>query len=183
MFWGMYEWKRHGAAGEAPYPLGRFLYTGLLTVPDLEARLARLAAFPGDLRAAVAALYRNQLDQPIRPGAWTARQVIHHIADAAAVMSERVRLILTEDRPKIKPFDENLWVQLADELASPPADSLAIVEGTHARLVRLLESRPLSNFRREMEHPQQGFVKLDRVTCYLDWHGRHHLAQLRSLPS
>ncbi len=181
MFWGIYEWKADGTAGEAAYPLGRFLYSGVLTAADLEARLGRLAAFPAEFRATVGACQPGQLDQAIRPGAWTARQVIHHVADAAAVLSERVRLILTEERPAIKTFEEEEWVKLEDEMTAPPEESLAIVEGTLGRLVRLLRARPREDYAREMRHPQQGLVPLDRVTAYLDWHGRHHCAQIAAM--
>ncbi len=179
--WGIYEWKADGTQGEAAYPLGRFLDSPVLTEADLLARIERIRQLPDQTRAVVEKLSEDQLDQPIRPGAWTARQVLHHMADTSSNLTSRIRLALTEEQPPIKTFEENLWVELADAKTAPAEESLRILDGLQARIARLLASRPLEDFQREMFHPEQGLVKLDRVSRYLDWHGRHHTAQIRSM--
>jgi ribosomal protein S18 acetylase RimI-like enzyme len=176
--WGIYEWKSDGLQGDDRYPIGRFLYTGLVTEPDIAARIQRLRTLPAELTALVELLDADFLDAAPRPGAWTPRQLVHHVADSAAVFAERVRLILTEECPPIKTFDENSWADLADAKTGPVEDSLMLLSGVQRRLARLLESRPLIDFDRELFHPEQGIVKLDRIACYLDWHGRHHKAQI-----
>jgi predicted GNAT superfamily acetyltransferase/uncharacterized damage-inducible protein DinB len=179
--WGIYERATASSLVDARYPVGRFLYTGLANEPDFQSRIDRLAALPQLLRAAVAKLSESTLDLAPRPGAWTARQLVHHLADGNQVMAERVRLILTEDRPLVKTFDENTWAELEDARLAPVEDSLRILDGVHARLARLLRSTPISLLEREMMHPEQGLVKLDRLLSYLDWHGRHHTAQILSM--
>jgi hypothetical protein len=37
---------------------------------------------PDDLQRSVTGLTDAQLDTPYRPGGWTARQVVHHLADS-----------------------------------------------------------------------------------------------------
>ena len=173
--WGIYE---HGSQGDVRYPVGRFLYTGPANEVDLEQRVARLRLQPARLRAAVEKLDEDALDQAPRPGAWTPRQIVHHMADAHQVMMGRVRLILTEEQPPVKTFDENSWAELADAKTAPVEESLRILEGLHERIARLIASRPHEDMLREMFHPEQGLVKLDRLLSYLDWHGRHHTAQI-----
>lgn len=179
--WGIYEWKADGTQGDPRYPVGRFLYTGLANETDLAQRIERLRVLPERLRDAASYLSEDALDASPRPGAWTARQVIHHMADGHQVMAERVRLILTEEQPPVKTFDENTWAELADAKTAPIEESLRILDGLHARLARLLASRPYEDLSREMFHPEQGLVKLDRLLSYLDWHGRHHTAQVLSM--
>lgn len=173
--WGIYE---QGPQGDARYPLGRFLYTGPANEVDLAQRVERLRVQPALLRAAVERLDHDALDIARPHGAWTPRQIVHHIADGHLVMTERVRLILTEDQPPVKTFDENAWAELADAKTAQVEESLRLLEGLHARLVRLIASRTHEDMLREMIHPEQGLVKLDRLLSYLDWHGRHHTAQI-----
>ncbi len=181
MFWGIYEWKEDSSQGEAAYPLGRFLWTEVLNEADAAARTERIRLLPGHMRDIVSALGEARLDEAIRPGAWTARQVLHHAADTATVLCERIRLALTEERPLIKPFEEDRWVQLSDAKSAPAEESLSILDGVLGRMARLLATLPAEAFHRELTHPQQGILKLDRVCSYLDWHGRHHAAQIRAL--
>jgi uncharacterized damage-inducible protein DinB/ribosomal protein S18 acetylase RimI-like enzyme len=181
--WGIYEWRADGRQGDPRYPLGQFLYGNLANELDLAARVERLRVLPDILREAVSKISDDTLDLPIRPGAWSARQILHHMADGHGVMMERARLILTEEQPPVKTFDENLWVELADAKTAPVEESLRILEGLHARFARLIASRPHADMEREMFHPEQGLVKLDRLLAYLDWHGRHHTAQLSTLIS
>jgi len=181
--WGIYEWKADGTQGDPRYPVGRFLYAGLANEVDFAERAERLRLLPILLRAAASQLNEDTLDVAPRPGAWTPRQVIHHMADAHQVMAERARLILTEENPPVKTFEENLWAELADAKTAPIEESLRILDGLHARLARLLASRPYEDLSKEMLHPQQGPVKLDRLLSYLDWHGRHHTAQVLAMAS
>ena len=55
-----------------------------------------------------------RIDQPYRDGGWTARQVVHHVADSHMNAFVRFRLALTEDKPTIKPYNEAEWAKLAD---------------------------------------------------------------------
>jgi ribosomal protein S18 acetylase RimI-like enzyme/uncharacterized damage-inducible protein DinB len=179
--WGIYEWKKDCAGGDERYPLGQYMYNGLANEVDHAQRVQRLRGLPQLLRTSLDRLPLEKLDVAPRPGAWTARQIVHHIADGHQVMSARVRLILTEDRPEVKTFEENDWAELADAKSAPIEESLQILDGLHARLANLLDSRSHQDLEREMLHPQQGPVKLDRLLSYLDWHGRHHTAQIQSM--
>ena len=84
------------------YPLGRFAEVPL-TGAVRAAAIGRLAALPGQARAAVAGLSDAQLDTRYRPDGWTIRQVVHHLADSHMNGLIRLKLALTEDHPTIKP--------------------------------------------------------------------------------
>ena len=159
--WGMYEWRADGRQGDLRYPLGHFLYGNVANEVDLAARVERIRVLPDVLREAVGKIQEDALDVPVRPGAWSARQIIHHMADGHSVMMIRSRLILTEEQPPVKTFDENLWAELADAKTAPVEESLRLLEGLHARFAQLIASRPHADMEREMFHPEQGLVKLD----------------------
>ena len=66
------------------------------------------------IRAAVQGLNDEQLDTPYRDGGWTARQVVHHLADSHANAYLRFRWLATEDYPTIKTYDQDVWAALPD---------------------------------------------------------------------
>ena len=97
-----------------------------------EERIQAIAELPALLRAAVEGLTDEQLDTRYRPGGWTLRQTVHHLADSHMNSYCRFKLALTEDRPVIRPYYEERWADLAD--SHLPIDvSLSIIEGLHRR--------------------------------------------------
>src|SRR5690606_17337322 len=60
-----------------------------------------------ELRRAVEGLSEEQLSRRERPGKWSVRQVLRHVADAEIVWAWRMRLALANDRPPITGFDQD----------------------------------------------------------------------------
>ena len=110
-----------------------------LTPAERAPYLQQLAEFPAQLRAAVERAGAERLELPYRPGGWTGRQVVHHLADTHLNLYSRFRLTLTEDNPTVRPFDEQGWAELPDVAATPISVSLALLESLHARWVILLQ--------------------------------------------
>jgi uncharacterized damage-inducible protein DinB len=162
------------------YPTGRLDRVSSFTSAQRRDAIAALAAAPPTLRAAVRGLNDAQLDTPYRPGGWTVRQLVHHLADSHLNAYTRFKLALTERNPTIKPYDQDAWVNLADS-AMPIELSLGILDGIHARMVPLLRATPEMEFSRTLEHPENGSMTLDALLNMYAWHGRHHTAQLTSL--
>ena len=162
------------------YPVGRFEYAP----GDASRRAAwieEIARLPERLRSAVASLDEAQLDTPYRDGGWTVRQVVHHLPDSHANAYIRFKLALTEDTPRIKPYDEARWAELPDGRTGPLAPSLAIVDGLHARWTVLLRGMREEDFQRRLEHPEHGVLILDRLLGMYAWHCRHHVAHITRL--
>ena len=93
----------------------------------------------------------------------------------------RFKLALTEDRPKIKPYDEAAWANLEDARTTPIETSLTLLDSLHDRWVRVLRAMSASDFARELNHPENGIMNLDQVLALYDWHGRHHVAHINGL--
>lgn len=163
------------------YPLGRFAPTPLLDGDGRAAAIAALAALPADLRAAVQGLDERRLDTPYRPGGWTGRQVVHHVADSHMNSYIRFKLAVTEDRPSVSDYDEGAWATLPDARSGPIADSLDLIQALHGRWVRFLEALSPEDFRRTFVHPARGELSVDLYLQLYAWHGRHHAAHIRSL--
>lgn len=166
---------------ELRYPVGRFSWDGHATGEDIAGWIRELEEAPAHLRAAVTDLDNRMLDTPYRPGGWTVRQVVHHLADSHLTACTRTRFALTEDRPLIQAYDENAWAALPDAARLDLRPSLELLDGLHARWVALLRLLPEDAFSRVFLHPKSGEWTVSKtVACYA-WHGRHHTAQIVSL--
>ena len=160
------------------YPVGRFVWAGPNTAEQRQQFVEELSALPGKL----ADLLRHQADEfvdtPYRPGGWTVRQVVHHIADSHMNSYIRFRLALTELQPTIKPYDEARWAELQDARTMPVEVSLQLIAALHDRWVALLRSLTDTDWARQFRHPDMGLVDLDKALALYAWHGRHHLAHI-----
>ncbi|MDQ3254540.1 MAG: putative metal-dependent hydrolase [Acidobacteriota bacterium] len=163
------------------YPIGRFIFDGQSSDEQRQRFIDEIADAPARLRAAVDGLTPEQIETPYRPGGWTVRQVVHHVADSHLNSQLRFRLALTEDEPTIKAYDETAWAELADARTGPLDVSLTMLDVLHQRWVMLLRSLQPEDFARTFRHPEQGLVTLDRTLALYAWHGRHHTAHVTHL--
>ena len=162
------------------YPVGRFTPRAE-TTDVIDAAIHDIESLPAALRAAVSGLSDQQLETPYRPGGWTVRQVVHHVADSHMNGLTRTKLALTEDNPTIKPYDEAAWAELAD--ARLPIDSsLTIIDGIHRRWVQVLRSLSAEQFGRTFVHPEHGkTMTIGYQVQDYGWHSRHHVAHVTAL--
>ena len=172
---------RHNTCMDFQYPVGRFEWPGApLTAAQRNDLIDQIEAAPANVRAAVARLSGTGLDTPYRPGGWTARQVVHHLADSHMNSYMRFKLALTQTEPPVKAYDQDAWGALADSNA--PVDvSLDLLDALHRRWVILLRSLSQQDFARCFVHSEIGKVSLDRNLALYAWHGRHHTAHILSI--
>jgi hypothetical protein len=163
------------------YPIGKFEPVTSLTDEQRRQCIDAIAEAPTRLAAAVAGLAPAQLDTPYRPGGWTVRQLVHHIADSHMNALGRFKLALTEDEPTIKTYDESLWAELADTKTPPIEPSLALLDNLHTRWVLLLRSLAPADWPRKFRHPEWGLGTVDFLLAQYAWHSRHHVAHITSL--
>ncbi len=163
------------------YPMGPFQLPEPVTQRHYSEWLKSLRQTPLKLRQAVAGLSAEQLDTPYRDGGWTIRQLVHHIADSHMNSYIRFRWTLTEDKPTIKAYDQNLWAELPDSQADI-APSLALLEALHQRWLLLIERLSAEDWQRSFIHPESGkAVTLERNLALYAWHGEHHIAHILAL--
>jgi uncharacterized damage-inducible protein DinB len=165
------------------YPIGKFVRGTKADGQDrIDSCIAAIEEFPEALRNAIGNLNDEQLDTPYRPGGWTVRQLVHHIADSHGQTLHRFKLALTETDPVIKPYKEALWAEHVDARTMPLEPSLQIVSGVHARWVVLMRNMSIAEFERYFVHPeQQRSIALNEALELYIWHSAHHLAHITGL--
>ena len=143
----------------------------MLTIPERNDCLQKIQHLPAKLEIAVKGLSDAQLDTPTGPGKWTSRQLAHHIADANLNAYTRMRLIVTEEKPILKPYDQDKWAALADCTGGRIESTLMLIKGLHERWTLFLNSLPESSWAREGIHLENGKVSLDDVLRIYSRHG------------
>lgn len=161
------------------YPIGKFDKNQEITAAEVEGFVNDIANLPAQMRQVVQGLTNDQLDTPYRPGGWTARQVVHHVADSHMNSYIRFKLALTEEAPTIKPYLEDRWAELADSKTEPVEVSLVLLEALHQRWVALLKSLTSTDWQRTFNHPESGRTPLAKAAGLYAWHGKHHLAHIK----
>ena len=111
------------------YPIGLYEPVENKTKEQLEAWIDMLAEIPQQYEAVTNQLTDAQLDTPYRPGGWTVRQLIHHVADSHLNAYLRFKLALTEETPHIR--RDSLSFQIAKRLSAYhcPSSAVCIVGG------------------------------------------------------
>jgi uncharacterized damage-inducible protein DinB len=173
---------RQAVTPELQYPVGKPTFpTAPLTDVDRKQAIETIAELPVRVRAAVAELSSEQLDTPYRPGGWTVRQVVHHLADSHMNAFIRFKLALTENEPTIKPYSEKAWAETSEARTAPIDPSLHMIDGMHERWTILLQEMKAADFARTFRHPERGVMTLDTTVALYAWHSKHHVAHITGL--
>ncbi len=164
------------------YPIGHYQIPETITDEHLEEWITVLEELPQRLEIMVRPLSAKQLETPYRPGGWTVRQLVHHIADSHHHSYIRFKWGLTEDNPVIKPYDEKAWSQLFDAKTAPIQMSLDHLKVVHAKLVYLLRGLSKEDLQRKFTHPEGNTetTLAENIGRYA-WHGSHHFAHIKNL--
>ena len=140
--------------------------------------IEEIALFPSKLVQALEQVPRERRDTPCGPGEWTVRQVVHHLADAHINGYNRMKLVVTEDKPLLKPYDQDAWILLPD-MDADTAVSMAVLEGLHARWHKTLSGLPETDWKKQGVHMENGIVSLEMLLKLYVEHGMEHLEQIQ----
>jgi predicted NBD/HSP70 family sugar kinase len=150
----------------------------MTTSADRSALLARYKDGAAAVTAAVEGLSDDDLDRRPAPDEWTAREVVHHLADAEARSAIRLRQLLAEDAPTIQGYDEELYAR-ALHYDRPIATSLALVDAVRASTAELLDRLTDTDFARCGTHTESGRYSVDTWLELYAAHAHDHADQLR----
>lgn len=162
------------------YPIGKFEWGHSHSHESVAKGIQSIETLPSLLLEQVERMNDRHLSTSYRPGGWTGRQVIHHLADSHINGYIRFKLALTEQTPIIKPYIESLWA-LTPEVKDVPVEySMQILNGLHRRWASLLKKMNKEDFDKKIIHPEHGrVIPLSELTVSYGWHGMHHIAHLK----
>jgi hypothetical protein len=140
-----------------------------------------IRALPDQLEKKVEGLNAGQLTTPYNTGEWTVAQNVHHLADSHMNSFVRFKLILTEDRPTLKPYDQETWARQPDANHADISQSLTLLRGLHQRWCALLDNLSEADWSRAGRHPEVGQITIDDLLVSYADHGEAHLRQIQAV--
>ena len=91
---------------DVQFPIGKLQVPEKVTLDNIQEWAKQIETYSTRLNETVDGLSTEQLNKTYREGAWTVRQLVHHIADSQLNMYQRLKLALTDDNPTVPAFDE-----------------------------------------------------------------------------
>ena len=148
-----------------------------LTPQERLARIDRLRRFPDEWEKLVSGLSDHELYTAFIPNEWSVAQNVHHVPDSHMNAYVRTRLILTEDKPPLKGYDQAAWAEQAD-YKLPIQPSLLLLRNLHVRWCALLSSLSDADFARSGIHSEIGEVNIDDILNTYNNHCEAHIEQV-----
>lgn len=150
---------------------------------ERETLIKKIQQLPEQVAELVAGLSDEQMMTPLIEQEWTVAQNVHHLCDSHMNSYIRCKLILTEDNPPLKSYDQDLWAALPDASGADVSMSLASLAGLHKRWVMFWQTLPEEAWSRTGLHPESGLVTLEDQLCLYADHGEAHLRQISNVLS
>jgi uncharacterized damage-inducible protein DinB len=133
-------------------------------------------AGPRALRRAVAGMSREQvLARPVA-GKWSTLEVVCHLADFDPIIADRMKRVLSHDRPSLLGADENLFASTLAYHDRDLEEELGIIEATRSQMARILRKQPAEALKRVGVHNERGEMTLERLLTTATNHIPHHAA-------
>ncbi|CAB4910141.1 unannotated protein [freshwater metagenome] len=116
------------------------------------------------------------------PGEWSARQIIHHMADSETQSYARLRRLVAEPAGSvIQGYDEAAWAECQalgyEEL--PVGNSLLVISAVRTSSLDLIRRLTLADLERIGEHTESGPYTVRKWLNVYTAHASDHAAQLR----
>jgi hypothetical protein len=146
------------------------------------ALLQRYAHGAAEVRKAVQDLTDAELDAPAADdptGGWTARQVVHHLADSEMTSAIRLRRLLAEDAPTIAGYDEAEFARRLHYDTRPIDASLDAMDAARRSSLDLLHHLREDEWPRAGTHTESGSYSVETWLRIYAAHASDHADQIR----
>ncbi len=148
-----------------------------MTDDERATRLERYASGAEDVVDALQGASDAELDRE-PPGGWSARMVVHHLADSEAMAYIRLRRLIAEDDPLIQGYDEPEWARRL-HYDRPIEASLAVLRAVRAASLQLLRALRPAEWARTGTHSESGPYSVDAWLGIYAEHSHEHADQIR----
>ena len=115
------------------------------------------------------------------PGKWSAREIIHHLADSESTSAIRLRRLLVEDKPLIQGYDQDQFASKLRYNERDMAPSLEAFRAARATTAQLLSLMSEEEWRREGVHSESGRYTVEDWLVIYAAHAHNHAAQIQRL--
>ena len=132
------------------------------------------SAGPAELRKLVAGLSAEQVRARPIPGKWSTLEVVCHLSDFEPVYLDRMKAVLTQDKPTFFGRDETAFAAKFAYHQRDLAEELNLIESCRQSMTRILQTLPASDFQRLGVHSEAGEMTFESLLRRVTNHLTHH---------
>ena len=128
--------------------------------------------------AALAGATDAELDAHPAPGKWSAREIVHHLADSEMTAAIRLRLLIATERPQIVGFDQEEFARRL-YYDRPIEASVEAFKSARRTTAEILDRMTEAEWAREGTHSEHGRYTVERWLEIYAAHAHNHAEQIR----
>lgn len=149
-----------------------------MTATDRQALIARYRDGYDEVMRALDGIVPAELDARPGPGAWSPRQIVHHLADSEMTSAIRLRRLIAEDNPTIVGYDQDHYAQ-ALYYDRPIEGSLAAFRAARESTAEILDRLTEPQWQRAGTHSESGAYSVEKWLRIYAQHAHGHADQIR----
>src|SRR5262245_17700684 len=121
----------------------------------------------------------EELDRRPSDDAWSARRVVHHLADSEMTSAIRLRRLIAEDDPRIQGYDEAAFAERLFYDERPIEPSLEALRSSRDTTSDILEQLDEAGWARTGTHEESGPYSVETWLEIYAAHAHEHADQIR----
>ena len=119
-----------------------------------------------------------ELDAHPAPGKWSAREIVHHLADSEMTSAIRLRLLLATDKPAILGYDQDEFARRL-YYDRPIEASVEAFKSARRTTAEILDRMSDAEWQREGTHTEVGRYTVEKWLEIYACHAHDHATQIR----
>jgi hypothetical protein len=131
-----------------------------------------------EVAAALDGATDEELDARPAPDKWSAREIVHHLADSEMMSAIRLRLLVAEENARIQAYDEKTFARRL-YYDRPIGSSLAAFQAARSCTGDLLDHMSEADFARTGTHSEHQTYGVNRWLEIYAEHAHKHADQIR----
>lgn len=147
-----------------------------------EERSALIARYKDGYRVvkeALAGATEAELSARPKPGAWSAREVVHHLADSESCSAFRLRTLLASESPVIQGYDQEAFAIKLAYQERPIDEALEVFRLARQTTASLIDRMTDADWNRTGTHTESGPYSAKRWLEIYAAHAHNHADQIR----
>ena len=153
----------------------------MMTPEERQQLISQYAAGYDEVSKSLEGFTSDSLTAHPLPGKWSACEIVQHLADSEMTSAIRLRLLLVEDSPEIKGYDEAAFAVRLGYNQRDITPALEAFRAARSTTTQLLAMMTDDDWKREGTHTESGrYTAEDWLKIYAA-HAHNHAAQIRQL--
>jgi hypothetical protein len=152
-----------------------------MTSEERQALIDRYISGYDEITKALKDFPADNLGSNVIPGKWSAREIVHHLADSETTAAGRLRKLLVEDNPLIQGYDEAEYarrLKYNERDMAPALEAFRLARLTTQQILPLMTE---DDWQRAGTHSDSGPYSAETWLTIYAMHAHNHAMQIEQL--